>query len=297
MMGKTISGALRLGLMIGVSGGQLLAQLPIVLQPLQPASTTEHGNMHPLPPLAAAPKGLITLDKIPSVEHPNAAPPVSLPVNVLPLRQQIHAPPSESRSRDFQSKVNEMVRNPIDLGTMFSKIRIDQSSSVPAPVASMVRVQNTPGMGEFEWTPSGYCWQSPAFCYSPLYFEQPNLERYGNTTVPILVPAVSATYFFGQVTMMPIKSLCQKPWSKSCTLGHHRPGDCAPFQRRKPNHVLLTQTPVQTVPAHEEVLWSETTLGSGIPINQMAIQNQVDQTIAVSPVHPTAKPVFVKIFD
>ncbi len=299
MMGKTISSALCLGSIIGVSGGQLLAQLPIALQPLQPASTTEPGGMHPLPPPPpmATPKGLITLEKIPPVEHSIAARPVSSPMKVMPLKLENSLTHNEGQSVDSKLNVNDMVRNQIDPANMFSKIRLESSPPVPVPLASMVRYQKTPGMGEFEWTPSGYCWQSPAFCYCPLYFEQPNLERYGNSTVSILVPAVSAAYFFGQVTLFPIKSICQKPWSKSCTLGHHRPGDCAPFQRRNPNHVHSTQTPFQSVPVQEVILGSEATVESGGPLNLIDLQNQVDQASAVSTFPPTAKPISVRIFD
>lgn len=293
-MDKTVRGALCLGLpmlILGSSSGQLLAQSRVELQPLQPVSN-EKGAMLPLPPPVAPPKGVITLEKIPT---PVQAQAVSAPMNVIPLKPQPQTAPA-GQLREGKLKVEDMIRNQIDTSTLFSKIKIEQSAD-PVPVASTVRIQRTPGMGEFEWSPKGYCWQSPAFCYSPLYFEQPNLERYGNTTYPFLAPAVSATYFFGQVTMLPLKSLHQPPWSKSCTLGHHRPGDCAPFQRRNPNHVQTTQSPSQAMPVNGEMIWSETPIGSGEPIHQEVVHSQVEQASAVSAIPASVAPVRIKITD
>ena len=297
-MDKSVLGAMRVGLpmlMLGFCGGQTQAQTPIALQPLQPVATTQQGGMMPLPPLAIAPKGPITLEKIPTAVP---AIPVSVraKVNVLPLKREGSATASNGQPRTGKLKVDDMVRKPVDVSTIFSKVKIEQST-LPVEMAGLVRTQRMQGMGDFEWTPSGYCWQSPAFCHSPLYFEQPNLERYGNTTYPALAPAVSATYFFGQVTLLPFKTLYQTPWSKSCTLGHHRPGDCAPFQRRKPNHVQLGPVSSQTVPSQGEVIWSETAVGDSEPVNQVIMQTQVENARAVSAIPPSKNPIQVKMSD
>lgn len=194
--------------------------------------------------------------------------------------------------------VNEMVRNQVDLTSIFSQTRIDSLANEPAALAPMVRVQNSPSMGEYQWSPSGYCWQSPAFCYSPLYFEQPNLERYGNSTFPLLAPAVSATYFFGQVTFLPIRSLIQPPWSASCTLGHHRPGDCAPFQRRNPKHVQVPASAPQQYALHsEEVVLSEPAIGSGTDAATTQVQVSQHEVSPANSVVPGAEPVMVKLSD
>ena len=293
-MNKTVRGALSLGLpmlMIGSSGEQLLAQTSVALQPLQPVSN-ENGAMIPLPPPAATPKGVITLEKIPTAAPAQT---VSAPMNVMPLQRQAQSVPA-GQIRMGELKVEDMIRDQIDISALLSKTKIAQSTD-PVPVASMVRIQRTPGMEEFEWSPKGYCWQSPAFCHSPLYFEQPNLERYGTSTLPVLAPAVSATYFFGQVTLLPFKTLHQPPWSKSCTLGHHRPGDCAPVQRRNPNHVQATQSPSRAMPANGEAIWSETSVGAGEPAQQAVEQGQVDQAAAVSAIPPSVQPVRINITD
>ena len=296
-MDKSIRGALRGGLpmlMIGVCGGQVLAQTPIALQPLLPISKSEKGVMSPLPPPSVAPKGVITLEKIPQAVP---AIPVSAPMNVLPIQRETQTTPNV-QARQAKFRVDDLVRNPVDISNIFSKVKIEPSTE-PVESAHMIRYQKTAGMGDFEWTPNGYCWQSPAFCYSPLYFEQPNLERYGNSTFPALAPAVSMTYFLGQVTMLPLKSIHQTPWSKSCTLGHHRPGDCAPFQRRNSHHVQTFHQQVPSIPTHEDVIWSESPVVSGNvePENQAVVQGQVDQASAVSPIPPTSNPIRVKMSD
>lgn len=78
--------------------------------------------------------------------------------------------------------------------------------------------------------PFSYTWASPAFYHNPLYFEQPNLERFGNGTRKLFQPAVSAAHFFGSVPLAPYKMMVESPRSCTTTLGHKRPGDCVPIQ-------------------------------------------------------------------
>ena len=81
------------------------------------------------------------------------------------------------------------------------------------------------------WPLYTYTWQSPAFYYRPLYFEQPNLERYGQGTYRALQPVVSAAHFFGTVPLLPVKAFIDHPLEPTYSLGHYRPGNCAPVQR------------------------------------------------------------------
>jgi hypothetical protein len=83
------------------------------------------------------------------------------------------------------------------------------------------------------WISSSYCWQSPAFCHSPLYFEQPNLERYGQGPAYPWTSTASAAKFACQLITLPASMIINPPCSNSCTLGHNRPGDCAPVQRKE----------------------------------------------------------------
>jgi len=302
MMGKNISKALYAGLpmlVLAISGEEVLGQAPIELQQLQQKPASQEGSARSFLPPARSPEagGLIRLERFPQPE-PVAAPRMAAaPMSVLPLPQEPNKG-LKDRRRGGKLDVDDMVRNQVDITSILSKSEIESVSLEPAEAAPMVRIQNSPSMGEYQWTPNGYCWQSPAFCYSPLYFEQPNLERYGNSTFPLLAPAVSATYFFGQVTFLPIRSLIQPPWSTSCTLGHHRPGDCAPFQRHNPKHVQSpTSAPQQYAFPADEVVSSEPVVGSGT--DSVTTQDQVMQ-YEVSPANavvPGAEPVVVKLSD
>jgi len=91
-------------------------------------------------------------------------------------------------------------------------------------------------MAPREWTGIRYCWEAPAQCYGPLYFEETNLERYGysQTCLRTVQPLVSSAHFFGTIPLMPYLMLAEP--SRECvyTLGQYRPGSCVPFQRNYP---------------------------------------------------------------
>lgn len=215
-------------------------QTPLVIQNLEPAKTGVPNSFQPsaLPPISgpatSGPSTPITLQSIPAANPIHSPAEQAVPrVKVMPMAP---AAKTQQLGKKGLLDVQQMIHSPTNYVGVFSRLNIDRSFSVDAPIAPSVRNQQADSYGAFDWSPSGYCWQSPAFCFSPLYFEQPNLERYGQSKGPILAPALSATYFFGQVTTLPIRSLWQPPWSCSCTLGHHRPGDCAPIQRRPTIH-------------------------------------------------------------
>lgn len=75
-------------------------------------------------------------------------------------------------------------------------------------------------------------WEAPGVAYNPLYFEEPNLERFGYN-YGALQPFISAGRFFGRVPMLPYMigayplDECRYP------LGYARPGDCPPYQVEK----------------------------------------------------------------
>jgi hypothetical protein len=71
-----------------------------------------------------------------------------------------------------------------------------------------------------------YCWHSPAFCHYPLYFEQPNYERFGNKNHILTSPIYSASHFYGSLMLFPLHALHDRPFSCTSTLGNQRPGDC-----------------------------------------------------------------------
>src|SRR5208283_3445366 len=75
------------------------------------------------------------------------------------------------------------------------------------------------------WTPLCYCWEAPALCYGPLYYEETNLERYGysQTYLRSVQPLVSSAHFFGTIPTLPYLMIAEP--SRECvyTLGQYRP--------------------------------------------------------------------------
>jgi|GEM_PF-4779991 len=88
-------------------------------------------------------------------------------------------------------------------------------------------------MGESrDWELITKDWEAPGVAYNPLYFEEPNLERFGYN-YGALQPFISAGRFFGRIPMLPYMigayplDECRYP------LGYARPGDCPPYQVEK----------------------------------------------------------------
>jgi hypothetical protein len=83
------------------------------------------------------------------------------------------------------------------------------------------------------WPLSCHAWEAPAVCHRPLYFEEINLERHGYTH-GIAQPLVSAAHFFGTIPALPYLMAAEP--SRRCvyTLGHDRPGSCAPYRLYRP---------------------------------------------------------------
>lgn len=95
-------------------------------------------------------------------------------------------------------------------------------------------VKHTVGYNR-EWTPMTYSWEAPALKYNPLYFEDAQLERYGNE-VCILQPFLSGARFYATLPTLPYQmmsegnSVCHTVYD----LGHERPGNCVPYALEVP---------------------------------------------------------------
>jgi hypothetical protein len=131
--------------------------------------------------------------------------------------------------------LDSILNRPLDANRSMSRLKTDRRFLDESSIPDTTRLQFGDG-SPYLWEGTGYAWHSPAFCHSPLYFEQPNLERYGQGPCRPWASTVSATRFVGQVTTLPLAVIWSPPWSRSCTLGHHRPGDLAPWQRKTSSH-------------------------------------------------------------
>ena len=74
-------------------------------------------------------------------------------------------------------------------------------------------------------------WQSPNMVHRPLYFQEENLERYGNGRGS-LQPIYSGVHFFSTVAFLPYKTGAQSPTDCVYTMGYFRPGDCNPAHKK-----------------------------------------------------------------
>lgn len=72
-------------------------------------------------------------------------------------------------------------------------------------------------------------WKAPGTCHKPLYFEQPQLERYGHEVGPILQPLLSTAHFFVNIAVVPYKMGIHPPNECQYSLGYLRPGNCNPY--------------------------------------------------------------------
>ncbi len=74
-----------------------------------------------------------------------------------------------------------------------------------------------------------YTWKASNVHSYPLYFEDPNLERYGHIRRPLVQPIASITRFNIQLLGLPYQMTMQPVCKCVYPLGHFRPGDaCAP---------------------------------------------------------------------
>ncbi len=75
-----------------------------------------------------------------------------------------------------------------------------------------------------------FTWEASNLYHHPLYFEDPQLERYGHTHGHCVQPFVSGGRFVTQLMGLPYQMTLHPLCSKRYTLGWYRPGECAPKQ-------------------------------------------------------------------
>ncbi|MEZ6138218.1 MAG: hypothetical protein R3C53_25315 [Pirellulaceae bacterium] len=143
-----------------------------------------------------------------------------IPIDILPLNRLVSTDTEKSAKAQRYSTAT-MIAPLTDASFLFAKLNIegDYRHAPALPVSQ-----------ERGWMGTNYAWVTPTFYHHPLYFEQVNMERYGNS--PKHPVFFSAAHFYTSILVMPYKLLAQHPCEKVYTLGHRRPGDCVPFQGR-----------------------------------------------------------------
>ena len=79
------------------------------------------------------------------------------------------------------------------------------------------------------WNHITMTWKASSLCHKPLYFEEVQLERYGHSAGPIRQPLLSAAHFCWNIANLPYHIGMNPPTECIYTLGHYRPGSCAPW--------------------------------------------------------------------
>jgi len=177
---------------------------PPPLKPAQPAPAAQ--PVEPEPEL--------------SPPAPKLAAPVPAPREELPPADPLAAPPG--------------VPAPIPMELPLASV-----STVIAPRTGRLPLDRAPEWVErkaaesylFAQVGVVYYWDAPNFCYQPLYFEQPNVERLGYSRCAALQPAISGIHFFAQTLALPYQ-MTVHPYRRDCIypLGHYRPGNPAPYR-------------------------------------------------------------------
>jgi hypothetical protein len=108
----------------------------------------------------------------------------------------------------------------------------DLPADLAAPVFARAGVVGPDDAECRNWMEFSYFWMASGFCSGPLYFEEPNLERYGYQFA-CLQPAVSAAHFFATIPVLPYKMVVHPPCECIYSLGYYRPGSCAPLQHER----------------------------------------------------------------
>ena len=130
-----------------------------------------------------------------------------------------------STSLNIKPASQNSTGQPLELPVQQAKLRMAQLPEI---------MQGT-GYGR-GWGSLSYSWEAPAVRYAPLYFEQPELERYGNEFCYGLQPIVSGLDFFLSIPTLPYQMGIEGNGPLACVydLGYDRPESCVPYS----HHVL-----------------------------------------------------------
>lgn len=154
-----------------------------------------------------------------------------VPIDILPFNRLITTQDTAELNGTYS--VAAMIGPLSDASGLFSQLHItnDFRDQPSVPPNKIRQDRDSEGYG-IDWPYHDYAWVTPTFYHRPLYFEQVNLERYGTGPKRRWQPFYSALHFFGSVGLVPYKLITQHPCEHVYTLGHRRPGDCVPYQRR-----------------------------------------------------------------
>jgi len=196
------------------------ARLPAVLQ-------VQHAEP-PFQSLPLVPRAVSTPVDVPDYSY-NPPPGASLqplpgtPVQAIPITPPTLSPRAPTRTGEVVPCRDQIA---------FKSIREISHDIRPAHTGELPQecfIESNPFYGR-HFSQTCFQWKASALATKGAYFEDTQLERYGHTKVePVLQPFVSGAKFFGNVVILPYRMGVHPPNECVYTLGHHRPGSCAPY--------------------------------------------------------------------
>jgi hypothetical protein len=215
---------------------------------------TENPNDGPVSRLAARPVELLAqlphalpaqqaggLNQSEVVDPPPAPPTLVPPAEVAPAFDEPQlvdaAPPQEP----IQTGEPLPCFVPKPMSSLTTNIAFPEGtlpSNVALECAVDLGVMTDPRL-EYGWAQFDFHWAATCLCHRPLYFEDANAERYGYTVSRFFQPVISGAKFFLTIPALPYKMTVDPPHECIYTLGHYRPGSCAP---RRWEHLPLKLT-------------------------------------------------------
>lgn len=134
---------------------------------------------------------------------------------------------------DAQPTHNAYIPTPLSQIRPYRSYSPEGIKLCPDPSARCPEVKALPGSLDAqmrEMCHLDFLWVPANVFYSPLYFEDPALERYGHTHGPLLQPFASTGRFAAQLVGLPYQMALDPPHRRVYPLGFFRPGECAPKQ-------------------------------------------------------------------
>ncbi len=108
-----------------------------------------------------------------------------------------------------------------------------RDEQLPADCSANVFQETAVEQADRGWFVTEFNWAASDLFAQPAYFDDPLLERYGQTRHRLAQPWLSGAHFFGQFPLWPYKILVDHPCDKVYTLGYYRPGTPMPCMARR----------------------------------------------------------------
>ncbi len=152
---------------------------------------------------------------------------IFLPAKSRQAPARMPGPPQASQSNARDPLAHDALK-PIDQ----ARINIRPSAGILPADPAAPRFRNTDLTSERVWPESLFMWEPPGLKHRPLYFEEPNLERYGYHH-GVLQPVVSGAHFYSRVIALPYLMTLDRPYHSQYALGHYRPGSVVPYHKHR----------------------------------------------------------------